>query len=319
MKKVLIVLGSLVGLVVVLGIGFFIFITVRGIPSYEAKDPGTKVTSSPERIANGKKMVTLLCSKCHLDPATGKLSGQLVADVPPIFGEIHSRNITNDKENGIGKWTDGQILYLLRTGIRIDGRFTPVYMPKFVHLSDEDISSVVAYLRSDDPWVQASSSPNVECKPSWMTKFLCFVAFKPIPYPEKAIPEPDKTNKLAFGKYLTTGKYECYQCHSKDFAKNDIINPEKSEGFFGGGNALLTREGKVIHSANITMDKETGIGNWTEDQFKNALKSGITPHGTTRYPMDPWTLLTDEETSAIFAYLKTVPEIKNKVNRELTE
>jgi len=319
MNKILKVLLYLLGGVVAIVIGFILFLEIRGIPSYEAKDPGFKVNATPEMVANGKKTFTLLCSKCHLDPATGAMTGKLMVDLPKLFGEIHSKNITQDKTNGIGSWTDGQIAYMLRTGVAKNGQYIPIYMPKFTHISDDEMGAIIAFLHSDDPWVKAQSTPNVESKPSLFTKFLCFVAFKPLNYPEKVIMAPDTNNKVAYGKYLATGKYECYQCHSKDFATNNIIDPEKSVGLFGGSNKLITMEGKVILSANITMDKETGIGNWTEEQFSKAVRFGMSPHGPTRYPMDPWSLLTEQETSAIYAYLKTVPNIHNQVSRALTE
>ena len=60
------------------------------------------------------------------------------------FGVIYSKNITKDPEHGIGKWTDGELLYLLRTGIKPDGRFLPV-MAKLQKMSDEDIQSIVAF------------------------------------------------------------------------------------------------------------------------------------------------------------------------------
>ena len=82
---------------------------------------------------------------------------------------------------------------------------------------------------------------------------------------------------------------------------------------------MITRERKQILTANITMDPETGIGNWTEAEFIAAVKSGVGKTGPMRYPMVPWTQLGDDEVSAIYAYLKTVPPIKNKVDRSLKD
>ncbi len=52
------------------------------------------------------------------------------------------------------------------------------------------------------------------------------------------------------------------------------------------------------------MDPETGIGSWTEEQFVKAVRFSITPHGTNKYPMEPYSALTDKEASAVYAYLK---------------
>ena len=96
----------------------------------------------------------------------------------------------------------------------------------------------------------------------------------------------------------------------------NMLEPEKSEGFFGGGNAIGTAEGSRISSLNLTPDEETGIGTWTEAQFIKAVKSGIVPNGPAlRPPMMPFVHLTDNELRAIYAYIRTVPKIHNKVDR----
>jgi len=145
---------------------------------------------------------------------------------------------------------------------------------------------------------------------------LSHIAFVPPPLPTAPIAIPDTTNQVAFGKYTADALCVCYACHSADFAKQDPLNPEKSLGFYGGGNPMLNFEGEVVPSANITMDKETGIGNWTAAQFRDAVKFGKNPKGGPQnYPMFPHTTLSDGEVDAIFAYLQTVPKIKNRVER----
>ncbi|HYG15980.1 MAG TPA: cytochrome c, partial [Bacteroidia bacterium] len=241
--------------------------------------------------------------------------GALVKDIPELFGEIYSMNITNDPEVGIGKWTDGEIAYFLRTGLRKDGSYAPTYMPKFPLVSDEDLKSIIAWLRSGEPAVQASKEEPQKSKPSLFTKFLCNVlpAGKPFPYPKEPIAIPDSNNAVAYGKYLATNLYACFACHSKSFPTNNELEPEKSEGFFGGGNVMKDLNGNEVKTRNITPDAATGIGSWTEEQFVTALRTGKTPNGQVKYPMMPYTLLTDLEAKAIYAYLKTVPAINNKV------
>lgn len=317
MKKILKGLLILIGIVLLAAAAFASFIAVRGIPEYEVNIPEVpKIEVTPERVERGAKMSAMLCQHCHYDPGTKALTGMYMPEIPE-FGTINSKNITNDPDYGIGKWTDSEIVYLLRTGIHPHtGQFVPPYMPKLVHMADEDINAIVAYLRSDKPEVQAVKSRRPPSEPSFLTKFLCLVAFKPFDYPKEPIPLPDTTNKLEWGKYLTLYQLECYACHSKSFETMNMLEPEKSEGFFGGGNPIGTAEGTRIYSRNITPDEETGIGTWTEEQFLNALKFGIHPNGPAlRPPMAPFVQLTDSEVSAIYAYLRTVPKIKNKVDR----
>jgi mono/diheme cytochrome c family protein len=241
-----------------------------------------------------------------------KLVGKKVMDMPKEFGIIHSYNITQDKEAGIGKWTDGEIIYFVKTGIKPDGTYAPPYMPKFPLMADADIESVVAWLRSGLPNVQAAKEVQPKNTPNFLVKFLCRVAIKPLPLIEP-IAVPDSTNQLALGKYLSTAVLGCFQCHSENFKTNNEIHPEKSVGFFGGGNPLLDMEGNVLTSPNITFDMKSGIGKYTEAQFIETIKTGRRPDGTTtRYPMEPFSLLSDNEVKAIYAYLKTVPVISNQ-------
>jgi mono/diheme cytochrome c family protein len=322
MKKLLKILGILILIVVVIIGGFAAFIAIRGIPKYEVNVPNIpQVEVTPERVARGEKIAAMLCRNCHFNSETGKLSGKGMEDAPD-FGKIYSRNITQDPEIGIGKWTDAQLIYFIRTGIHPleDGRYVPPYMVKLAHISDEDMRSIIAYLRSDMPEVQPSKAEPPPTEPSFLTKFLSAIAFKPFPFPEKEIPSPDTTNAMEWGKYLVLHQIECYTCHSRDFAKVDFFTPENSLGFLGGGNEQLrSPDGqKQILSLNITPDEETGIGNWTEEQFANAVRNGIVPNGPTlRQPMMPFVRLTDGEIHAIYTYLRTVPKIKNKVERSL--
>ena len=64
-------------------------------------------------------------------------------DAPKEFGEIYAPNITKDTQYGIGGWTDAEIMYLLRTGIKRDGSYVPPYMAKLPMLSDEDMASII--------------------------------------------------------------------------------------------------------------------------------------------------------------------------------
>jgi mono/diheme cytochrome c family protein len=315
MKRLFKVLLYVIGAVILLVSGVAAFIHFRGIPTYSTEKIDLKVEITPERVAKGAKLAAMLCSGCHLEGKTATLSGKWMADSPPEFGKVYSANITKDPTYGIGQWTDGEIAYLLRTGLRPDGQYIPPYMPKLVLASDEDIHSIIAFLRSDHPWVKAQAVPKTPTQASFLTKFLCTMepAFKPAAYPKKAILAPNASDKLAFGEYLIN-LYDCYSCHSANFQTNDFLNPRKSKGYMGGGNIVLNLEGKKVFTANLTPDKETGIGNWSEAEFIKCLKAGKKPDGTVvKYPMLPYTQLEDAEAAAIYAYLKTVPAIMNKV------
>lgn len=314
--KILKIIGIILGFALIVILAFALFIHFRGIPHFEAKDPGITITRDSAMEANGKRLASMLCKDCHYNPATDKFTGRNITDpATEQFGTIYSQNITQDKEYGIGNWTDGQITWLLRTGILRTGRYSPPYMPKLPHMSDYDLNSIIAFLKSQDPWVTAEAVPDTQPSPSFLTKFLCFVAFEPLPFPAQPIAGPDTTNPVALGQYIVTGMLDCYPCHSADFKTMNVANPELSKGFMGGGNLVgINADGKNMRSANLTPDKETGIGNWTEEQFVKCLRYGQKPDGTQlSLPMIPLPQLTEREAKAIYAYLMQLPPITNKV------
>ena len=317
MKKTLRFFGYLILLLVLAIGGFITFLEIRGVPKYDVPTiPEFKVESTAERIAQGTKIASVQCMVCHRGK-DNKLVGRYLSELPANFGKIYSANITHSKEHGIGAWTDSEIAYFLRTGVRKNGQYAPIYMPKFAHLSGEDLKSVISWLRSDDPQLAATEEPTTKSEPSLLTKFLCLVAFKPIPYPKAEIPQPDTTNVIAYGKYLVTGRYDCYTCHSADFKSLNMEDPEKSEGYCRGGNTMLTLASNQIYTANITHDEKTGIGTWTEDDFRRAMHESKNKAGKAlRFPMLPYTALTDKEVTAIWQYLRTIPKLCNEVDRQ---
>jgi hypothetical protein len=166
-------LGYLVLFAIALTSALAIYIAITGIPRYPPGNLNLKVETSEAKVERGRKFASMLCVDCHLDPSTGKLTGKRLADVSTVFGVAFSKNITRDPEYGIGSWSDGQLAYLLRTGITRTGRYAPPWMPKYPHMSDEDLESVIAFLRSDDPvTAPAAVNPPGISKPSFLTKLL---------------------------------------------------------------------------------------------------------------------------------------------------
>jgi mono/diheme cytochrome c family protein len=306
-KIVLLALAAIVLLIVI----FVVYVNVAGIPSYENKAPELSVAVTDARVEEGSRIAATLCMGCH-GSNDGKLGGGYMYDAVD-FGEIYSANITRHPEYGITDYTDGELAYLLRTGIKKDGGFVP-YMPLFPKLSDEDLYSIIAFLHSDNPMVQPSDNQPPKPRPNMLAKMLSRTVMKPLPYPDHVIEAPSRDDKVAYGRYLAVAKFDCFSCHSASFKTMNIMEPEQSEGFMGGGNTLYDKEMNVIKSSNLTMDKETGLGDWSEEEFIKTLRYGMKPDGSIlKYPMTPRPMITDEEASDIWAYLQTVPKIHNKV------
>jgi mono/diheme cytochrome c family protein len=110
----------------------------------------------------------------------------------------------------------------------------------------------------------------------------------------------DNSTLVAKGEYLARAG-DCIACHT---APGDKL--------FAGRRAMLTPFG-TLYTSNITPDPETGIGNWTPDQFYGTMHTGRFPDGGLLYPAMPfgsYTKVTREDSDAIFAYLKTVPPVR---------
>ena len=110
------------------------------------------------------------------------------------------------------------------------------------------------------------------------------------------------TAQIERGKYLALAG-NCASCHTTE-----------SGGFMAGGLPFETPFGK-IYSTNITPDSGTGIGNWTGRQFLDSMRRGVRPDGEHLYPVFPYTAftkITNEDIAALFAYLQSIPAIRQE-------
>ena len=110
------------------------------------------------------------------------------------------------------------------------------------------------------------------------------------------------STQIERGKYLALAG-NCASCHTTE-------NGE----FMAGGLPFETPFGK-IYSTNITPDSGTGIGNWTGGQFLDSMRRGVRPNGEHLYPVFPYTAftkITNEDVAALFAYLKSIPAIRQE-------
>jgi mono/diheme cytochrome c family protein len=129
------------------------------------------------------------------------------------------------------------------------------------------------------------------------------LASYPSPSPTGVPPELADADQVTRGKYLATAA-DCVACHTA-----------KGGRPFAGGLAFNLPFG-TIYAPNITPDRETGIGDWTDEEFLNAVHQGIGRDGTRLYPAFPYTsftLLSDADVLAIKAYLFSLPPARNLV------
>ena len=291
MWKELILWGS-AGLLLAAGAGFA-YLVLRHPETAPAS--GLKIESTPARLARGKHIFEHVadCEGCHSQRDYTRLggpplpsmrgAGQEFPDELGLPGHIVARNITLDKETGIGNWTDGEIIRAVREGVSRDGSTMFPFMPYeyYRHMSDEDVHSLVAYLRALPPVNHRVPRSSV--------RFPVNLLMKSAPKPVGSMPEPDKSDKLKYGEYLVT-LGTCVVCHTK------LVDGNPTEGLhFAGG-------------------EEFFIGKF--DQYKEYFEKGSPVVGRAYFTLMPWLQLSQlprEELSAIYAYLRAQPAIVNKV------
>jgi len=250
------------------------------------------------------------CFECHSDVAWQEPGAQPKKGTKgggTIFRErgmewLVAPNITPDVETGAGSWTDEQFVRAIREGIGHDGRRLFPMMPymNFREMSDEDLASVIVYIRSLEP-VRNQLPKTVLPEP---VKGM-LPPHQPI---TAAVPQPDMSNPVARGKYLVT-LGNCMMCHTPMKDGQPI-----AELAFGGGLSFDGPWGKV-HSANITQDP-SGISYYDEKLFVEVLRTGHVGARKLNSLM-PWGYfknMTDEDLKSIYAYLKTVPPVQHRVD-----
>ena len=127
-------------------------------------------------------------------------------------------------------------------------------------------------------------------------------------YPKVTYGTGDEALLIKRGEYLTKAG-DCIACHT-NFARGG--KP------FAGGLPITTPFG-IFYAPNITFDKKTGIGAWSEEDFIRAMREGISPEGQHYFPVFPYiyfSTVSENDLRAIYAYLKHVPKVE-KINKKL--
>jgi mono/diheme cytochrome c family protein len=269
-----------------------------------------------QTLENGKNLAFNICGQCHYDENTKRFTGQPMNDIPRVMGKIYSANLTHSAKYGIiSGYTLNQFDNLLKTGMSNDGRYIP-YMLR-PNMSEDDIADIYAFFRSNDKSVAASDTVPGITHETALGRAAMKIAAKKIVY-KKDVKRPEKTNLKETGKYLVDN-LGCYHCHSKSLTSLNYLEPEKSKNYMEGGMKLKDDQGHKVYAANLTPDKETGIGNYTKDRFRKAVIKGVRDKGDTLHsPMPRFKYLTARQCDAIYAYLQSLPPVKHKVKGHTT-
>jgi len=304
---VLIVLIALLLLGITFTIGWRPIIGAKKRPLSDHKFEATAT-----RLERGRYLVEGVngCFGCHTDqdwskpgapPVAGREgSGHIWADQDLPW--LVAPNITPDKETGAGNWSDDALARAIREGIGHDGRtlFPAMPYPHYREMSDEDLASVIVYLRSVPPVRNQL--------PLTKMPFPLNYLMNNVPQPMTMHVAPDFSTPEKRGAYLVH-MAACADCHTAQEKGQPIPGME-----FAGGFLLHEPKGDVV-SNNITP-AASGIGYYNDTTFIQALRQGKVGARPLRASM-PWYFfgkMTDDDLKSIFAYLKTLKPVRHQID-----
>lgn len=238
------------------------------------------------------------CGNCHTPKGpNGEIPGMELAGMSPFEKtpafDANAPNITQDKETGIGSWTDAQIIASIREGKRPDGSIIGPPMPIGLYrgLSDWDVQAIVAYLRTVKPVKNEI--------PKSVYRIPLPPAYGP---PVTSVPSVSPDDRVAYGAYLAGPAGHCIECHSPLGKKGpDIANNLGAGGFEFHG------PWGVSVSTNITP---TGLANKSYTEIRQMITTGTRADGSKMLPPMAYPYyanIKEEDLRAIVAYLRTLP------------
>jgi len=269
---------------------------------------------TPQRLERGRYIATALsgCIYCHSphqwnapgDPIVAGMEGA-GEELPygGLPGRIVAPNLTPDPSTGAGNWSDDQFARAIREGIGHDGRALFPIMPyeHYRSMSDEDLASVVAYLRA----LPAVRHDLPQTEIIFPVKYLIRSVPRPVTSP---VADENVSDQVRRGARLVN-LAGCIDCHTSE------IKGQAVPGLDFAGGEVFSGPWPTLASANITPDA-SGISYYDEALFLEVMHTGSV--GARKLsdvmPISIYKNLTDADLKAIFAYLRTVKPVKHRVD-----
>ena len=279
------------------------------ITAYSASMPAS---AQEEPLERGRYLVETVayCGICHnsrgpdgrmvpgMELAGGRVLAQnelriVLPDLPPGDIRAVAPNITPDPETGIGKWTEAQIAAAIREGRRPNGSLIGPPMPINLYrgISDRDLTAIVSFVRSVPPKHNAITQRST-------------YPFSVEPYgpPVDHVADP-ADNPVARGAYIAGPLAHCIDCHTPviSVARRDWMRT-------GAGGVPFAGPSGIVASRNITP---AGIGDWTDQQIRDVLTTGVGRDGRPRHPAmsaraPVFSRFTGSDMNDLIAYLRSL-------------
>jgi mono/diheme cytochrome c family protein len=276
------------------------------LSGYHAADP-TGVPASlkdADAVKRGEYLARAAdCLVCHTVPGGANYAGGLAFPLP--FGTLYSTNITPDKAAGIGNYSDQDFLNALRRGLRPDGTHLYPAMPytSYTYITDADGLAIKTYLFSLAP-VNAPDRPDTLTFPfnqRWAMS-IWSLAFNE---DTRFAPNTAESAQWNRGAYLAEALAHCGECHTPRNLAFALDNRKKFAGAMTAG----------WHAFNITADKGSGLGAWSDDELAAYLSNGhASGRGTASGPMgeavdQSFGQMAPADIGALIVYLRSVPAV----------
>jgi mono/diheme cytochrome c family protein len=311
--------GYTAGAIVLLIAGAILYIT--GFLLRTNPEP-LNVEVTPARVEAGRYLANhvMVCIDCHSTRDWTLFSGPIVPGTEGSGGEIFSKEMgfpgkfvsPNITPYALRSWTDAELFRAITQGI--DKRHMPLYpvmpFPYYGKLDREDILSIIAYLRTL-PEIASTPDPSYTGFPFSLIMYLI---------PKKPVfePKPDRSDTLAYGKYLVTAAV-CIDCHTT--ARKGMI--DRSLAFTGRREFKLQM--KTVVSANITSSVDAGIGRWSPEAFiarfraydplTNPLPKAENVGFNTVMPWSMYAGMDPTDLLAMHHYLQTLEPVETEVKK----
>jgi mono/diheme cytochrome c family protein len=321
MRRILQALKWAGAVIVVAAAVLAIYVAMNWDRTWDVPEPDLRASTDPAVIARGEYIVygPAHCAVCHMGSVeefqrfveTGtppSLAGGYPLRIGPL-GTLYAKNLTPDRETGIGQYTDGQIARLLRHGVRRDGQSSiPLIMP-FGDMSDTDVVAVISFLRSLPP-VRHEVPQN-----EWTTFGKVMRTFVAAARPRLDVRPPKDAPPQepipARGEYLARSVADCVTCHSPiDQATGALTGPE-----FSGATALIDPVPlKDVDTSmwflppNITPLQGSALSKFPDRAtFVARFKNGGRKYEGTPMPWESFARMTPEDLGALYEFLHTLP------------
>lgn len=308
--------------------GLVLFVIVAVVAVYVARNwdrdysavplPDLHASTDPALIARGEYLVRgpAHCVECHVvnfdayvqaatAPGPVALSGGYRFPIGPL-GTLWSRNLTPDRETGIGRYSDPQVARMLRHGVRPDGQVSiPLLMP-FGEMSDEDIVSVLSFLRAQPPVKNAVPENEWTLLGKVMRTFVSATKPKMDVHPPKTAPASAPT--VERGEYLARSVANCGGCHT---AFNELTGAPTVPTFSGGNQMEPSPDEEAdptlwFTPPNITPREKSALLRFPDRAtFVARFKVGGRKYPGSPMPWEAFARLSPDDVGALYEFLHT--------------